>query len=123
MGLVTFLPDYGIIALTIKGMPTNPILVTCLDLLWTIGLTLVLPISLQLFKWISTAAVMIITTACIYTLYQFAPNVVAAWSYMWIVLIAFVGIGWLLISTPLWRWTKGTLPVVQADNDNHHHQN
>lgn len=117
MGIITFLPNYGIAALSIQFFLGAPILVTMVDLVWIIALALVLPFSLRLFRWISTAAVTAITSASVFLLWRDVSAVFNAWPwYMWLVVVASVSVGWLLVSTPMWRWAKGTLPIAQTDH-------
>lgn len=116
MGIATFFPDYGVAALSIKFFLGAPILVTILDLVWVIALALVLPLTLRLFRWITTSSITAISAASVYLLWRDVPAVFNAWPiYMWAVVIAFVAIGWLLISTPMWRKAQGMLPVAQTE--------
>lgn len=118
MGIATFLPDYGVAALSFKFFLGAPILVTILDLVWVIALALVLPFTLRMFRWITTISISAISTASVYLLWRDVPAVFNAWPwYMWVVVIASIAVGWLLVSTPMWRWAKGTLPVATTDND------
>lgn len=118
MGIITFIPNYGILALAIQWFLYAPILISIGCLVWVIALALVLPFTLTVFRWISTTAVTVISSASVYLVWSYIPALFAAWPiYMWGVVVAFIAVGWLLIATPLWRWAKGTLPVTQA---NHH---
>lgn len=118
MGIITFLPQYGIIALTLQWFLTFPVLISIGLMLWTIALSLVLPLSLKVFRWVSGGAVTLISTSLCYLLWTYLPFIFAAWPiFMWAVVVVFVTIGWLLIATPLWRWAKGTLPVTQTNHD------
>lgn len=117
MGIATFLPDWGIVALSIKFFAGIPFVITILDLFWVIALALVLPFTLRLFRWITTIAITAISALSVYLLWRDVPLVFDAWPwYMWAVVVAFVAVGWLLVSTPLWRWTKGAMPVAQTDH-------
>jgi len=116
MGIATFYPDYGVAALSFKFFLGAPILVTILDLVWVIALALVLPLTLRVFRWITTSAITAISAASVYLLWRDVPVVFNAWpAYMWAVVVAFVAIGWLLISTPMWRKAQGMLPVAQTE--------
>lgn len=127
MGIATFLPEYGLAFLSYKYFLSSPFLVTILDLIWVVALTLVLPFTLRAFRWISTVSVAIISSVSVYLIRENIPVVFEWWPiYMWAVVIVSVSVGWLLVSTALWRWAKGMLPVTQTDPvatqpvDHHH---
>lgn len=122
MGIATFFPDYGVVALSYKFFLSAPILVTILDLVWVIGLALVLPFTLHMFRWITTVAIATIASASVYLLWRDLPELFNAWPwYMWLVVVASIAVGWLLVSTPMWRWAKGMLPVAQSEQPGPHH--
>lgn len=117
LGIITVFPDYGVISLSIKLFPDMPIAVTVFGLIWSTVIVLVLPISLRWFQIISTTSVTAIMGLSVYSIWQFMPAIFNAWPwYMWAVVLVSVAVGWLLVATPLWRWTKGTLPVAQTDD-------
>ena len=63
-------------------------------------------------RWISLVLVLGLVGCGIFSVWQFLPGVfyTIPW-FMWLVIGGFSGVGWLLVSTPLWRWLHRTLPV------------
>jgi hypothetical protein len=112
IGVITFMPTYGLIAINIQYFVSTPLALITLDLLWLILIAVILPFSLNIFRWISLVLVLGLIGCVIFSIWQFLPGVFSAipW-FMWVVIGGFGGIGWLLIATPLWRWLHRTLPV------------
>jgi hypothetical protein len=112
IGVLTFMPTYGLVALNISYFLAAPLALLTLDLLWLIVLAVILPFSLNIFRWVSLVLVFGLIGCGIFSVWQFLPDVfnMMPW-FMWFVVAIFSGFGWLLVSTPLWRWMHRTLPV------------
>lgn len=121
IGLATFWPGWGALWLAIAWLPLYPVPVTLLCLVWAIVLALVLPLTLRMFRWITTGAVALICGGAIYLASTMNQNILTSWPwFMWAVLIAFFAFGWWKIATPLWRWANGIVAVSQTPE---HHSN
>lgn len=106
------MPTYGLVAINLQYFMVAPLALVTLDLLWLVLLAVILPFSLNMFRWISLILFMGLIGCGIFAVWQFMPNVfiMVPW-FMWLVISGFSGIGWLLVSTPLWRWLHRTMPV------------
>lgn len=120
MGLVTFWPGWGLVWLARDHFNESPVFVAILALLWLMAISAVLPLTIRLFQFITTCSLLAICGCLLYALWRFAPGVVngVPW-FMWMVLVISTGIGWLLVSTPLWRAIHGIV-AVQQTTDAHH---
>jgi hypothetical protein len=112
IGVLTFMPTYGLVALNISYFMAAPLALLTLDILWLIVLAVILPFSLNIFRWVSLVLFLGLIGCGIFSIWQFMPDVfnMMPW-FMWLVISIFSGFGWLLVSTPLWRWLHRTLPV------------
>lgn len=112
IGVLTFMPTYGLVALNISYFMAAPLALLTLDLLWFIVLAVILPFSLNIFRWTSLVLVLGLIGCGIFSIWQYMPDVfnMIPW-FMWLVISIFSGFGWLLVATPLWRWLHRTLPV------------
>lgn len=112
IGVLTFMPTYGLVALNLTYFMAHPLIMTTLDLLWLILLAVILPLSLNIFRWLSLGLVLGLIGCAIFAIWTFFPGIfyMIPW-FMWFVIGGFSGVGWLLIATPLWRWLHRTLPV------------
>ena len=106
------MPTYGLVALNLTYFMAYPIIMTALDLLWLILLAVILPFSLNIFRWLSLGLVLGLFGCAIFAIWQFLPGIfyMIPW-FMWFVVVGFSGVGWLLVATPFWRWLHNTLPV------------
>lgn len=106
------MPTYGLVALNISYFMAAPLALLTLDLLWLIVLAVILPFSLNIFRWTSLVLVLGLIGCGIFSIWQYMPDVfnMIPW-FMWLVISIFSGFGWLLVATPLWRWLHRTLPV------------
>lgn len=128
MGVLTFMPTYGVLALNISHFAEHPFLLTMFDALWLSGVALILPLGLRIFRIVSSAFVAVILSIGTFLTWQTAPALFAAmpW-YMWFVIDVSAIIGWLLVASPLWRWVHATVPVdnqsgtVHTSNSDQHH--
>jgi hypothetical protein len=128
MGVITFMPTYGVVALNIAYMTTFPYMVIATDLIWLSAIALVLPFGLRIFRITSSVFVGSLLGLGTLMTWQTFPNVFNAmpW-YMWIVVNVSGVIGWLLVASPLWRWMHTTMPVdnqtapVHNDQSGNHH--
>lgn len=122
MGLVTFWPGWGLLWLAQDYFPLAPVPVTILGLLWVIALSLALPLTLRWFRVVTTTSVVLIVAGAIYLASTMNKDILASWPwFMWLVLIVFMAFGWLMVSTPLWRWARGVVATTQTPD--YHHTN
>jgi hypothetical protein len=112
IGVLTFMPTYGLVALNFQYLLAAPLAIATLDLLWLILLAVILPFSLNIFRWVSLVLILGLTGCAIFAVWQFLPGIfyMIPW-FMWFVVVGFSGVGWLLVATPFWRWLHSTLPV------------
>lgn len=112
IGVLTFMPTYGLVAINLQYFMAAPLALITLDLLWLVLLAVILPFSLNMFRWISVILFLGLIGCGVFSIWQFMPDVfnMVPW-FMWLVISVFSGVGWLLVSTPLWRWLHRTLPV------------
>ena len=115
MGLVTFWPGWGLLWLAQWYFPLAPIPVTITGLVWIIALSLVLPLTLRWFRIVTTVAVTLIVGGSIYLASTLNRDILTSWPwFMWAVLIVFMAFGWIMVSTPLWRWARGVVATTQT---------
>ena len=127
IGVLTFMPTYGVLALNLAYFTSYPYLLAAFDALWLCGIALILPIGLRLFRIASSLFVGLILSIGTFMMYQSAPAVFQTmpW-YMWLVINISAIIGWLLVASPLWRWVHTTVPVDNQSGTVHnppsHHE-
>ena len=112
IGVVTFMPTYGLVALNITYFMSYTTLMVAIDCLWCIVLAAILPFSLNIFRWLSFGLFLGLVGCAIFAVWQFLPGIfyMVPW-FMWFVVGGFSGVGWLLIATPLRSWLHRTLSV------------
>jgi hypothetical protein len=115
MGLVTFWPNWGLLWLAITFGPAYPAPVTVVGMVWVVALSLALPFTLRWFRLVSTTALVVSFGGAIYLISTVNHDILTSWPwFMWLVLIVFTAFGWLMISTPLWRWARGVVATTQT---------
>lgn len=122
LALVIFWPPWGLMWLGINYYADYPILVTVLALGLGIVVATFLPLTVRQFNVISTIGIVAIMGASLYKLWHDRAdmfNMVPG--FMWLVLVAAVAVGWLLVSTRLWRSAHGIVAVQQTTTVEEHH--
>lgn len=116
-GVATFFPNFGLLSLAVSLFHVNPAVVSIVISLWVLTLSLILPIRLSLFHQVSSAALIVNFAICVYLAASAGlvdPSNGGFW-LTWGAAMVFAIIGWLLVSTPLWRLFHGVVAVQETE--------
>lgn len=115
---IAFWPKYGLGYYIFQNFGDMPALWVVIVALWIGALALNLPLSLNLFRRVTTVSIVAMFGAAIYSLWQagrFDMGNWETWSITGIVMIGTI-IGWWTTSVPLWRWYRSTF-ATEDDAD------
>jgi len=118
-GLITFFPNFGLLFLAINNFATSPILVSIGVLLWSFMATLILPLTKSMFQVISTAVLVGITGIITYLLqdHGFVNILTTDFWLTYGIGFAFAILGWLTVSSRVFRIVRGVVPVDTGEDD------
>lgn len=116
LGLATAWPEWGIAARSWAWFQYAPIPIVLFDLVWAVILSIALPLTLRVFRVVSTVALLALMLTLLYLAYTRAPDVLLSmpWPVVWGVLVLSSSLGWWKIATPIWRWSNGIVAVQQT---------
>lgn len=107
---VAFWPQYGAAWYIAKNFADMPAVWVVVIAIWVGLLALNLPLSLNLFRRVTTGSIVAMFGAAIWALYSsqnFNAGDVNTWAITAIVMLGTI-IGWWTVSVPLWRWWRST---------------
>lgn len=112
---IAFWPEYGLAYYIVQNFTAMPAVWVVVIAIWIGALALNLPISLNLFRQITTGSIVAMFGAAIWTLFQQGWFDAANWQTWMITGIIMLGtiIGWWTVSVPLWRWWRKTLATEE----------
>lgn len=115
---VAFWPHYGAAYYIFRNFNDKPALWVVVIALWTGLLALNLPLSLNVFRRVTTVSIVAMFGSAIYSLWKAERFDIADWELWSITAIVMIGtlIGWWTVSVPLWRWYRSTFATEQ-DSD------
>ena len=118
-GLATFWPDYGLLWIALRNFHDHPLAVILGVCIWSVAMSLLLPLSRFNFQLLSSLAIIVACGAVFWWMDQKGAVDIGALNFWltWGVGVAFFVIGWLLISTRIWRATHGIVAVDDVDDD------
>ena len=115
LGALTFAPTAA------RAQCPNPVPVAIGCLIWTIALALVAPLTVRAFQIVTTLAITAIAAISLYLWSVHFPGTFEALPvWFWTIIVVFLDFGWLMVSTPLWRWARG---IVVTQQTAEHHSN
>lgn len=115
---VAFWPQYGAAYYIYKNFNDMPAIWVVVIALWAGLLALNLPLSLNVFRRVTTVSIVAMFGAAIWSLWTAGRFDVANWEVWSITAIVMVGtiIGWWTVSVPLWRWYRNTFATEEDTN-------
>ncbi len=118
-GLATFWPDYGLLWIALRNFNDYPVIVTVATCFWSVAMSLLLPLSRFNFQMVSSLAILVACGAVFWTMDQAGRIDLGERSFWltWGVGVIFFVIGWLMISTRIWRATHGIIATDDADEE------
>lgn len=116
----TFIPPYGGLYLAWDHLFEAPLLVICLMLAWVMPAAFFFPLSINVFRVLTCISISGIYGILLWSAVDFfSDDPLGVITSMWVgpvVVLAGIIIGWLMISTRLYRQARGTY-VVTGDVD------
>lgn len=118
-GLITFFPNFGLLFLAINYFAVAPVLVSIGVLVWSFMATLILPLTKSMFQVISTTVLVGITGIITYLLqdHGFVNILTTDFWLTYGIAFAFAILGWLTVSSRVFRIVRGVVPVDTGEND------
>lgn len=116
---IAFWPGYGLSFYIGEHFMEKPELFSVLIALWVAAFALNLPLSLNMFRKITTGSIVAIFGVVIFTLMEagyFAPGDLNAWLITAIFILGLV-IGWWTVSVRLWRWYRSVTPTDETNSE------
>ncbi len=122
-GLATFWPNIGLVFIGVSTFPAHQLPVTIGAAAWISAFFLLLPVPLWMFGRVSTAMFLLVYAICLASAagsHLVDPSQLGFW-LTWGIGGIFGAIGWLMISTPLWRLFHGVVAVQGTEPEHEHH--
>ena len=118
-GLITFFPNFGLLFLAINNFAAAPVLVSIGVLVWSFMATLILPLTKSMFQVISTTVLVGITGIITYLLqdHGFVNILTTDFWLTYGIGFAFAILGWLTVSSRVFRIVRGVVPVDTGEDD------
>jgi hypothetical protein len=118
-GLATFWPEYGLLWIALRNFNDYPLIVVIAICVWSVAFSLLLPLSRFNFQLVSSLAILVACGAVFWRMDQLGRIDLSDRNFWltWGGGLVFFVIGWLMISTRIWRATHGIMATDDTDEN------